>query len=157
AGRRKQCAAADRALSEAGEDHLIADGITEADHQDEAGASEEEDGREERTVAREAADTPPGRHREEGQQIETRPEEEIAAPYFRAPHHEMRLQQAELLGSKQPDGVPIAQPFLQAGEAASTADLGFRNADARQRAHVGKIAADVIDLARDELALGWIG
>src|SRR5262249_1725850 len=67
------------AFGEIDEEELVADGVAEADHEDQADAGEKDDGGEERLVAFEAAQAPPEVDAEEGEEEDGAPKEEGAA------------------------------------------------------------------------------
>jgi hypothetical protein len=151
AGEGQQDASGGYALREIHEEQAVADGIAQADHQVEAEAGERQNGGQQHAVAGERAHAPPKVHGPECREKHRDPNEECAAELRGTPHHERRLQLAELFAGER--AWRPRNDFRP--RAASTSASG--DAQAGDGAHVGQAAGGVVDAARHELPLGRFG
>ena len=87
-----------RALREIHEQERVAHRVAQADHQRQSNARQHQDRGQKELVAREAAHAPEQVHQQERAEENADPQFEGALPGGGAPHHEERLQLAELLG-----------------------------------------------------------
>ena len=118
-------AAAHHALGETGVERLVAQRVAQAQHEDEAGAADQERSGQQVRVAARAAQAQPDVRGEEGGEKQADPKTESGAELRRAAHDEERLEDAKLVGG---DG-------------------------AANGAHVGQAAGKIIDLARGFVAI----
>ena len=153
---RHEEAAGQYALGEIHEQQIVAHRIAQADHEDQPDAAEHQDGGQEPLLAGASAEAPEQVGQQEAGEEEGGPAIERAAKHCRAAHDEQGLQGAQLLAGEQRDGFATAQARAKAGETALVRQFLRGDANACDGADIRQAAHNVIDFARDEVALGGL-